>query len=114
MCLGIPLAFAFDVASRNTRAAGCKLGEHDKAMILSCADGHDKPAKYPLMFREARAMLLNKIDLLPHTNFDVDAAIADARALNPEIEVLKLSAFTREGMDTWIGWLESRMRTARR
>jgi hydrogenase nickel incorporation protein HypB len=87
------------------------LGEHEKAMILSCAEGHDKPAKYPLMFQEARAMLLNKIDLLPHTNFDVDAAIADARALNPEIEVIKLSAVTGEGLDTWVGWLESRIKT---
>ena len=59
------------------------LGEHDKVMMLSCTEGHDKPAKYPLMFREARAMLLNKMDLLPHTNFDVDAAIADAKSAQP-------------------------------
>jgi len=90
------------------------LGEHDKVMMLSCTEGHDKPAKYPLMFREARAMLLNKMDLLPHTNFDVDAAIADARALNPGIEVIKLSALTGEGLDAWFGWLESRIKAARR
>ena len=90
------------------------LGEHDKVMMLSCTEGHDKPAKYPLMFREARAMLLNKMDLLPHTNFDVDAAIADARALNPGIEVIKLSAFTGEGLDAWFDWLESRIKAARR
>jgi len=90
------------------------LGEHDKVMMLSCAEGHDKPAKYPLMFREARVMLLSKMDLLPHTNFDVDAAIADARALNPGIEVIKVSAFTGEGLDAWFDWLESRIQAARR
>jgi hydrogenase nickel incorporation protein HypB len=90
------------------------LGEHDKVMMLSCTEGHDKPAKYPLMFREARAMLLNKMDLLPHTNFDVDAAIADARALNPGIEVIKLSALTGEGLEAWFDWLESRIKAARR
>jgi hydrogenase nickel incorporation protein HypB len=90
------------------------LGEHDKVMILSCTEGHDKPAKYPLMFREARAMLLNKVDLLPHTNFDVDAAIADAKALNPGIEVIKVSAITGEGLDAWFDWLESRIKAVRR
>jgi hydrogenase nickel incorporation protein HypB len=89
------------------------LGEHDKVMMLSCTEGHDKPAKYPLMFRESRAMLLNKMDLLPHTNFDVDAAIADARALNPAIEVIKLSALTGEGLDAWFDWLESRIQATR-
>jgi hydrogenase nickel incorporation protein HypB len=88
------------------------LGEHDKVMMLSCTEGHDKPAKYPLMFRESRAMLLNKMDLLPHTNFDVDAAIADARALNPGIEVIKLSALTGDGLHTWFGWLDSRIKAA--
>jgi hydrogenase nickel incorporation protein HypB len=90
------------------------LGEHDKVMMLSCTEGHDKPAKYPLMFRESRAMLLNKMDLLPHTNFDVDAAIADAKGLNPGIEVIKLSALTGDGLDAWFGWLDSRINTAKR
>lgn len=89
------------------------LGEHDKVMMLSCTEGHDKPAKYPLMFRESRAMLLNKMDLLPHTNFDVDAAIADARALNPGIEVIKLSALTGEGLSAWFDWIKSRINAAR-
>jgi len=89
------------------------LGEHDKVMMLSCTEGHDKPAKYPLMFRESRAMLLSKMDLLPHTNFDVDAAIADARALNPGIEVIKLSALTGEGLSAWFDWIKSRINAAR-
>ncbi|MGI5861796.1 MAG: hydrogenase nickel incorporation protein HypB [Myxococcales bacterium] len=90
-----------------------ELGEHDKAMILSCAEGHDKPGKYPLMFRESRAMLLNKIDLLPYTNFDVDAAVRDARALNPKLEVLKMSARTGEGLEEWYGWIETRCKAVR-
>jgi hydrogenase nickel incorporation protein HypB len=89
------------------------LGEHDKAMILSVTEGHDKPAKYPLMFQEARVMILNKIDLLPYVDFDVDAAIADARALNADLEVLRMSAKTGEGFDAWLRWLDGRMRKAR-
>jgi hydrogenase nickel incorporation protein HypB len=90
------------------------LGETDRAMILSCAEGHDKPGKYPLMFREARAMLINKIDLLPYTDFKVDTAIADARALNPQLEVLKLSARTGEGLEAWYQWIEQRVKAAQR
>ena len=90
------------------------LGEHDKVMMLSCTEGHDKPGKYPLMFQESRAMLLNKIDLLPYTNFDVDAAIADARAVNPKIEVLKMAAYSGQGLDTWFTWLQERIKAHRR
>jgi hydrogenase nickel incorporation protein HypB len=89
------------------------LGEHDKVMIYSCTEGHDKPAKYPLMFKEAKALLLNKIDLLPYTNFDVDAALADARALNPAVEVFQLSATQGTGFGAWLGWLENRVAARR-
>jgi hydrogenase nickel incorporation protein HypB len=90
------------------------LGEKDKAMILSTTEGHDKPAKYPLMFREATVMVLNKIDLLPHTDFDVDFAVRDAKALNPKLEIFKLSARTGEGFDAFSGWLERRALSAKR
>jgi len=90
------------------------LGEHDKVMILSCTEGHDKPGKYPLMFTEARAMILNKIDLLPHTNFDVKAAIADAKALNPNIEIIEMAAYTGQGIEAWFSWLEKRIEDTRR
>jgi hydrogenase nickel incorporation protein HypB len=90
------------------------LGETGKVMILSCAEGHDKPGKYPLMFRESQLMLINKIDLLPYTNFSVDAAIKDARALKPDLEVLKISARTGEGLDAWYRWLEAKARSAQR
>ncbi len=90
------------------------LGEHDKAMILSCTEGHDKPGKYPMMFKESRAMILNKIDLVPYTNFDVDAAIADAKALNPQIDVIKMSAWKGEGLEAWFAWLEARVASVKR
>ena len=85
------------------------LGENDKVMMLSCTEGHDKPGKYPLMFKESRALILNKMDLQPHTNFDVDAALADARAINPTIEVIKMSAWKGEGLQAWFDWLLARI-----
>jgi len=89
------------------------LGEHDKAMILSVTEGADKPAKYPLMFHESRLMILGKVDLLPYVDFDPDAAVADARALNPALAVLRLSSKTGEGLDAWADWLLQRMRQFR-
>ena len=89
------------------------LGEHDKAMILSVTEGADKPAKYPLMFHESRLMILGKVDLLPYVDFDPDAAVADARALNPALAVLRLSSKTGEGLDDWADWLLQRMRQFR-
>ncbi|MFH0901885.1 MAG: hydrogenase nickel incorporation protein HypB [Pseudomonadota bacterium] len=84
------------------------LGEHHKVMILSVAEGHDKPGKYPLMFRESRLMVLSKVDLLPYTDFDEDKAIVDARSLNPALEILRVSARTGVGLDEWCGWLAER------
>jgi hydrogenase nickel incorporation protein HypB len=89
------------------------LGENDKVMMLSCTEGHDKPGKYPLMFSEARVMILNKIDLLAHTNFEVAAAVADARALNPNIEVIEMAAYTGQGLDVWFGWLLGRIKATK-
>jgi hydrogenase nickel incorporation protein HypB len=85
------------------------LGEHTKVAILSVTEGADKPLKYPHMFRASSLMVLNKIDLLPHVDFDVDACIAHARRVNPDVEVLRLSARTGEGMDLWYDWLRRRM-----
>ena len=89
------------------------LGEADRVMLLSVTEGHDKPAKYPLMFRTADLLVLNKTDLLPHTNFDTAEASRVARVLHPEIEILELSCRTGEGLDRWIAWLESRLAHAR-
>ena len=81
------------------------LGERAKVAILSVTEGEDKPLKYPDMFAAAHLMVLNKIDLLPHLDFDVAQCIAHARRVNPAIEVLQVSARTGEGLDAWIDWL---------
>lgn len=81
------------------------LGERAKVVILSVTEGEDKPLKYPHMFRAAELMLLNKIDLLPHLRFDVDRCLADARRVNPGIEILQVSATRGDGMSGWYEWL---------
>jgi hydrogenase nickel incorporation protein HypB len=85
--------------------AAFDLGEAYKVAILSVTEGEDKPLKYPDMFAAASMMVLNKIDLLPHTDFDVERCIAFARRVNPEIVVLQLSARTGQGMDEWLTWI---------
>jgi hydrogenase nickel incorporation protein HypB len=81
------------------------LGEAAKVAILSVTEGEDKPLKYPDMFAAARLMVLNKVDLLPHLDFDVPQCIAYARRVNPGIEVLLVSAKSGQGMDAWLDWL---------
>lgn len=88
------------------------LGEHAKVVVLSVTEGDDKPLKYPDMFAAASLMLINKIDLLPHVDFDVSRCVAAARRVNPHIEVLQLSATTGTGLDAWIGWLNERLSPA--
>ncbi len=85
------------------------LGERHKVVILSVTEGEDKPIKYPHMFRAADLMILNKIDLLPHVDFDAPRCLAYARAVNPGIECLQLSATTGEGLDHWLDWLRRRL-----
>jgi len=86
--------------------AAFDLGEAHKVAILSVTEGDDKPLKYPDMFRAADLLVLNKIDLLPHVEFDLDAAIGYARRVRPGIEVILVSARTGEGFADWIAWLE--------
>jgi len=86
--------------------AAFDLGEAHKIAILSVTEGEDKPLKYPDMFHAADLMILNKTDLLPHLDFDVDKCIEFARQVNPDIKVLKLSAKSGEGMQEWQEWLE--------
>lgn len=81
------------------------LGEAGKVAILSVTEGEDKPLKYPDMFAASKLMIINKMDLLPHVNFNVQRCIELARRVNPTIEILKLSATTGEGMDAWLNWL---------
>jgi len=82
------------------------LGERAKVAILSVTEGDDKPLKYPHMFRAAELVLLNKIDLLPYVEFDVAAAIAHARQVNPTVTVLCVSARTGEGLPAWYAWID--------
>lgn len=89
------------------------LGEHAKVVILSVTEGDDKPLKYPHMFRAAEIMVINKIDLLPHVDFDVDVAIANARQVNPEIVTFSVSARTGEGLGGWYDWLGTQASQAR-
>lgn len=89
--------------------AAFDLGEAAKVAILSVTEGADKPLKYPDMFHAARLMLINKTDLLPYVQFDMDQAIAYARRVNPRLEVLTLSATTGEGFDVWLDWLRQRL-----
>lgn len=87
--------------------AAFDLGEAHKVAILSVTEGEDKPIKYPDMFHAADLMILNKTDLLPYVDFDVDKCIDYARRVNPGIKVLQLSATRGEGLDTWYQWIRA-------
>jgi len=89
--------------------ASFDLGEDCKVAILSVTEGEDKPLKYPDMFTAARVAILNKIDLAPHCDVDLDLYEENLRRVNPTIEILRVSARTGEGMDQWIGWLTARL-----
>ena len=85
------------------------LGEAHKVVILSVTEGEDKPLKYPDMFHASDLMVLNKVDLLPYVDFDVERCIEYARRINPKLEVLQVSARTGDGMEAWLDWLEGRL-----
>jgi hydrogenase nickel incorporation protein HypB len=72
-------------------------------------EGEDKPLKYPGMFRKAACSVLNKIDLLPHLEFDAEQAIANARQINPALRFFRTSARTGEGLEEWFDFLRSQM-----
>jgi hydrogenase nickel incorporation protein HypB len=93
--------------------ASYDLGEEHKVVVLSVTEGDDKPLKYPGIFRRARLMVLHKIDLLPHTRFSREAAIADARRVNPEIEIVETSCLGEPGLGAWLRWIESRLEDKR-
>lgn len=84
------------------------LGEHSKVVIISVTEGDDKPQKYPTMFAASSLCLINKIDLLPYVNFDVDKCEEAARTVNPHLKFIRISATTGEGMGQWYDWLRTR------
>jgi len=85
------------------------LGENLKVMILSVPEGHDKPLKYPLMFTESQALLINKVDLAPYTDFDMEQFQKTVKAMNPSIEMFPVSAKTGEGFGQLTAWIGERI-----
>ena len=83
------------------------IGEDSRIVVLSVAEGEDKPVKYPLMFRECAATLLNKTDLLPYLDYDIEAALNYIRQVHPGMPVFQISARTEQGFDPWIEWLQN-------
>ena len=88
------------------------LGENFKLAVVSTAEGDDKPAKYPRLFSEAGAVVLNKTDLLPYTNFNVEAFIKDLSAINPRVPLFRISATKGDGLPDWFEWLEYQIKSS--
>ena len=84
-----------------------KVGENIKVMLLSIAEGDDKPLKYPLMFQESSALILNKIDLLPYTNTSIEKIRKNSLSLNPKLKIFEVSCRTGDGIGKWVKWLQS-------
>jgi len=87
------------------------IGEDCRVVVLSVTEGEDKPAKYPLMFRECDAALLNKIDLLPYLDYDRRAAVNTILQVHPGMPIFELSAKTEEGFEPWIEWLKNKVKS---
>ena len=85
------------------------LGEHRKVLISSTPEGDDKPFKYPLMFHQADAVLINKIDLLPYLKFDIQAFSRTVKGMNQKVEIFPISCTTGQGIREWVSWLLSQM-----
>ncbi|MBP7231623.1 MAG: hydrogenase nickel incorporation protein HypB [Syntrophaceae bacterium] len=86
-----------------------KVGENIKVMLLSTPEGADKPAKYPLMFQESAALLINKMDLMPYVDFDLEKARRDALALNKNLNIFEVSCKTESGLGNWMNWLKKQI-----
>ncbi len=86
------------------------VGEHMKVMILSIPEGDDKPFKYPLMFQECKALVINKIDLLPYVDCSVEKIRDASYKLNPKMDVFEVSCRTGEGLDEWCAWLVGKVK----
>ncbi len=89
--------------------ASFELGEDDKVVMVSIPEGDDKPIKYPVMFRKAKVLLVNKIDLLPYTNFNMSKIKEDALNINPNLKIFEISCLTGEGLEAWFVWLKEQV-----
>lgn len=87
--------------------ANYDLGESAKVVVVSTTEGDDKPLKYPQMFRQASVLIINKIDLLPYVNCNMDALKKNALSINPSLTVFETSCTTMAGIDAWCGWMTS-------
>jgi hydrogenase nickel incorporation protein HypB len=103
---GLDLVFIENVGNL-VCPAGFALGEDAKVTVLSVAEGDDKPEKYPAMFQESAAVVINKTDLLPYTDFDLTAAVRRAHEINPRLVTFPLSCKTKEGLEPWLKWVRS-------
>lgn len=83
------------------------VGEHMKVMLLSLSEGHDKPLKYPLMFQQSSALVINKMDLKPYVDADPEKIRKDSLSLNPALKIFDVSCKTGEGIDEWSSWLKT-------
>ncbi len=86
-----------------------RVGENVKVMLLSTPEGADKPAKYPLMFQESSVLIINKIDLMPYVDFNLEKAEKDALSINPGLRIFKVSCKTTEGLQGWLDWLSEQI-----
>ena len=91
--------------------AGYDLGEDLKVVIVSTTEGDDKPLKYPAMFRNASALIINKIDLVPYLKCSLETLVKNALSINPSLKVFKTSCTTDEGISEWCNWIESKIET---
>jgi hydrogenase nickel incorporation protein HypB len=82
-----------------------EVGEHFKVALLSVTEGEDKPLKYPIMFQEADCLLITKIDLAPYLDIEIDRMAGNVRQMNPDVNIIPLSAKTGEGLELWFDWL---------
>ncbi|MGB9697284.1 MAG: hydrogenase nickel incorporation protein HypB [Ignavibacteria bacterium] len=90
--------------------AGYNLGEDHKVTVISVTEGEDKPLKYPAVFRNSTALVINKIDLLPYLNISLQVIKSNAWKINPKLEIFEVSCITGEGIEKWCNWLNSLIR----
>jgi hydrogenase nickel incorporation protein HypB len=109
---GIEIVFIENVGNL-VCPANYEVGEHLRVVMTSTPEGEDKPLKYPAMFRSAHALVVNKIDLLPHVPYDLAQAREFARQVNPELRVFETSCSTGQGIPGWVDWLLERLRERR-
>ena len=83
------------------------VGEDMKVTVLSITEGDDKPLKYPIIFKESQAAILNKVDILPFTNFDMESAKHDLKCIHPQLEIMETAASSGQGVDKWCDFVRS-------